>query len=139
MASLAILTNLLSHTDMHMLRYYAALDILIWFSFLGACLEYGCLMYEYMENGSLDDRLFKNNKSTPLSWRIRCTIAVETATTPLFFIEGSLNHLWIIVITPIFTIMQLIIILSLLITTCLLLLTINIILNGSLTISNKLN
>lgn len=47
---------------------------------LGACPEYGCLVYEYMSNGSLEDRLNCENGSSPLSWRARFRIAVEIAT-----------------------------------------------------------
>ncbi|XP_020547870.1 U-box domain-containing protein 52-like [Sesamum indicum] len=47
---------------------------------LGACPEYGCLVYEYMQNGSLEDRLFCREGSRPLSWRIRFRIAAEIAT-----------------------------------------------------------
>lgn len=47
---------------------------------LGACPEYGCLVYEHMENGSLEDRLNCLNGSPPLSWRARFRIAVEIAT-----------------------------------------------------------
>lgn len=38
---------------------------------LGACPEYGCLVYEYMHNGSLEDRLFRHGNTPPLSWRQR--------------------------------------------------------------------
>ncbi|KAL6563312.1 hypothetical protein OROHE_005899 [Orobanche hederae] len=47
---------------------------------LGACPEYGCLVYEYMENGSLEDRLFRHNGTPPLPWTSRFRIAAEIAT-----------------------------------------------------------
>lgn len=47
---------------------------------LGACPEYGCLVYEYMENGSLEDRLFRKDGSTTLPWPTRFAIAAEIAT-----------------------------------------------------------
>ncbi|XAR59975.1 Non-specific serine/threonine protein kinase [Bertholletia excelsa] len=47
---------------------------------LGACPEYGCLVYEYMANGSLDDRLFRRSNTPPLSWQLRFKIACEIAT-----------------------------------------------------------
>ncbi|CAA0821152.1 Protein kinase protein with adenine nucleotide alpha hydrolases-like domain [Striga hermonthica] len=47
---------------------------------LGACPEYGSLVYEYMENGSLEDRLHRKNGSPPLSWPARFRIAAEIAT-----------------------------------------------------------
>ncbi|XP_028807411.1 U-box domain-containing protein 51-like [Neltuma alba] len=51
---------------------------------LGTCPEYGCLVYEYLENGSLEDRLFQKNNTPPLPWRIRFKIAAEIATRLLF-------------------------------------------------------
>ncbi|CAF2064463.1 unnamed protein product [Brassica oleracea] len=51
---------------------------------LGACPEYGCLVYEYMENGTLEDRLFCKDDTPPLSWRARFRIAAEVATGLLF-------------------------------------------------------
>ncbi|CAD5333147.1 unnamed protein product [Arabidopsis thaliana] len=47
---------------------------------LGACPEYGCLVYEYMANGSLDDCLFRRGNSPILSWQLRFRIASEIAT-----------------------------------------------------------
>ncbi|KAH6817307.1 kinase with adenine nucleotide alpha hydrolases-like domain-containing protein [Perilla frutescens var. frutescens] len=47
---------------------------------LGACPEYGCLVYEYMANGSLDDRLFRRGNTPVLSWQLRFRIAAEIAT-----------------------------------------------------------
>ncbi|KAJ6434696.1 hypothetical protein OIU84_000017 [Salix udensis] len=37
---------------------------------LGACPEYGCLVYEFMANGSLEDRLFCRGNTPPLSWQL---------------------------------------------------------------------
>ncbi|KAG2314924.1 hypothetical protein Bca4012_065733 [Brassica carinata] len=51
---------------------------------LGACPEYGCLVYEYMANGSLDDCLFRRGNSPVLSWQLRFRIAAEIATGLLF-------------------------------------------------------
>ncbi|XP_028795332.1 U-box domain-containing protein 51-like [Neltuma alba] len=51
---------------------------------LGTCPEYGCLVYEYLENGSLEDRLFQKNNTPPLPWGIRFKIAAEIATGLLF-------------------------------------------------------
>ncbi|KAL6504053.1 hypothetical protein OROGR_025976 [Orobanche gracilis] len=47
---------------------------------LGACPEYGCLVYEYMSNGSLEDRLCRHGNTRPLSWQLRFRIASEIAT-----------------------------------------------------------
>ncbi|XP_020108087.1 U-box domain-containing protein 51-like isoform X2 [Ananas comosus] len=59
---------------------------------LGACPEYGCLVYENMLNGSLEDRLFRYRGSSspagppppPLLWPHRFRIAAEVATALLF-------------------------------------------------------
>ncbi|KAL6996079.1 hypothetical protein U1Q18_006215 [Sarracenia purpurea var. burkii] len=51
---------------------------------LGACPEYGCLVYEYMANGSLEDRLFRRGNTPSLSWKLRFRIAAEVATGLLF-------------------------------------------------------
>ncbi|XVE71429.1 hypothetical protein DITRI_Ditri10aG0149300 [Diplodiscus trichospermus] len=51
---------------------------------LGACPEYGCLVYEFMSNGSLDDCLFRRGNNPPLSWQLRFRIAAEIGTGLLF-------------------------------------------------------
>jgi hypothetical protein len=54
---------------------------------LGACPEYGCLVYEYMANGSLDDCLFRrggNVNGPVIPWQHRFRIAAEIATGLLF-------------------------------------------------------
>merc|ERR1711974_47029 len=51
---------------------------------LGACPEYGCLVYEFMANGSLEDRLFRRGNTRPLSWQVRFKIAAEIGTGLLF-------------------------------------------------------
>ncbi|XP_073052441.1 U-box domain-containing protein 52-like isoform X2 [Primulina eburnea] len=51
---------------------------------LGACPEYGCLVYEYMANGSLDDCLFRRGNAPVLSWQLRFRIAAEIGTSLLF-------------------------------------------------------
>lgn len=51
---------------------------------LGACPEYGCLVYEYMANGSLDDCLFRKGNRPPLSWQLRFRISADIATGLLF-------------------------------------------------------
>ncbi|KAJ0661207.1 putative protein kinase RLK-Pelle-RLCK-IXb family [Helianthus annuus] len=52
--------------------------------FLGACPEYGCLVYEYMSNGSLEERLLRRGNTPPLSWQTRFKIASEIVTGVLF-------------------------------------------------------
>ncbi|KAK6273837.1 PREDICTED: U-box domain-containing protein 52 isoform X1 [Theobroma cacao] len=56
---------------------------------LGACPEYGCLVYEYMIHGSLEDRLFRRGNTPPLSWRKRFKIAAEIATALLFLHQAK--------------------------------------------------
>ncbi|XP_058724979.1 U-box domain-containing protein 35-like isoform X2 [Vicia villosa] len=51
---------------------------------LGACQDYGCLVYEYMDNGSLEDRLFRKHNSPPIPWQKRLEICYEIATALLF-------------------------------------------------------
>lgn len=51
---------------------------------LGACQENGCLVYEYMANGSLEDRLFQRGNTPVLSWKTRFRIAAEVGTGLLF-------------------------------------------------------
>lgn len=53
---------------------------------LGACPEYGCLVYEYMANGSLDDCL---SRKPALSWQHRFRIAAEIATGLLFLHQAK--------------------------------------------------
>ncbi|XP_058774048.1 U-box domain-containing protein 35-like isoform X2 [Vicia villosa] len=51
---------------------------------LGACPEYGILVYEYMANGSLDECLTRKKKDRVLCWQLRFRIAAEIATGLLF-------------------------------------------------------
>ncbi|XP_057873788.2 U-box domain-containing protein 35 [Cryptomeria japonica] len=51
---------------------------------LGACPEHGCLVYEYMANGSLEDRLSCKGNTHPLPWFVRFRIAWEVASALLF-------------------------------------------------------
>lgn len=51
---------------------------------LGACPEYGCLVYEYMDHGSLEDRLFRRGDSPTIPWQMRFKISAEIATSLLF-------------------------------------------------------
>ncbi|KAG4380707.1 hypothetical protein GLYMA_15G000700v4 [Glycine max] len=51
---------------------------------LGACPEYGILIYEYMANGSLEDCLFQKKNKSVLSWQLRFRIAAEIGTGLLF-------------------------------------------------------
>lgn len=51
---------------------------------LGACPDHGCLVYEFMENGSLEDRLLRKNNSLPIPWFKRLQIAWEVASALVF-------------------------------------------------------
>ncbi|KAI5069457.1 hypothetical protein GOP47_0015758 [Adiantum capillus-veneris] len=51
---------------------------------LGACPEKGCIVYEYMANGSLEDRLNCKNGTPPLPWYVRFRICLEVAIALLF-------------------------------------------------------
>lgn len=56
---------------------------------LGACPEYGCLVYEYMANGSLEDCLFRKGNTPILPWQLRFRIAAEIATGLLFLHQAK--------------------------------------------------
>ncbi|XP_018438449.1 U-box domain-containing protein 52-like [Raphanus sativus] len=51
---------------------------------LGACPERGCLVYEYMDNGSLYDRLMQVNDIPAIPWFERFRIALEIASALVF-------------------------------------------------------
>ncbi|XP_042467079.1 U-box domain-containing protein 51-like [Zingiber officinale] len=56
---------------------------------LGACPEYGCLVYEYMANGSLEDRLFRRGNTPAIPWQHRFRIAAEIGTGLLFLHQNK--------------------------------------------------
>lgn len=56
---------------------------------LGACPEYGCLVYEYMNYGSLEDRLLRKNGTPPIPWRIRFKIAAEISIALTFLHQAK--------------------------------------------------
>ncbi|XP_075517568.1 LOW QUALITY PROTEIN: U-box domain-containing protein 34 [Primulina tabacum] len=55
---------------------------------LGACPENRCLVYEYMENGSLEDHIFRRKGRPPLSLFSRFRVAFEVA-CGLAFLHSS--------------------------------------------------
>ncbi|CAH8354823.1 unnamed protein product [Eruca vesicaria subsp. sativa] len=55
---------------------------------LGACPENGCLVYEYMENGSLEEYIFHQNNKPSLPWFIRFKVIFEVA-CGLAFLHSS--------------------------------------------------
>lgn len=51
---------------------------------IGACPEACALVYEYLPNGSLEDRLNCKNNTPPLSWQTRIRIAAELCSALMF-------------------------------------------------------
>lgn len=51
-----------------------------------------CLVYEFMPNGSLEDRLHCLNGTPPLSWQLRLDIAYGTAKGIVYLNESGLVH-----------------------------------------------
>ena len=51
---------------------------------LGACREQGCLVYEYLVNGSLEDRLYCKGGTLPLPWHLRFQIIAEVTIALVF-------------------------------------------------------
>ncbi|PHT52468.1 U-box domain-containing protein 35 [Capsicum baccatum] len=55
---------------------------------LGVCPDRGCLVYEFMENGSLEERLLRKHDTPPIPWFDRYRIAWEVASA-LAFLHSS--------------------------------------------------
>ncbi|KAE8733321.1 putative U-box domain-containing protein kinase family protein [Hibiscus syriacus] len=51
---------------------------------IGVCPEIWALIYEYLPNGSLEDRLSRKDNTTPLSWQTRIHIATEICAALIF-------------------------------------------------------
>ncbi|KAL6128713.1 hypothetical protein ACLB2K_072068 [Fragaria x ananassa] len=58
---------------------------------IGACPEAWTLIYEYLPNGSLEDRLTCKDNTSPLSWQARIRIATELCSV-LIFLHSSKPH-----------------------------------------------
>ncbi|XVF53582.1 hypothetical protein PTKIN_Ptkin05aG0109800 [Pterospermum kingtungense] len=58
-------------------------------TFIGTCSESRSLVFEYIRNGSLEDRLACKNKSQPLPWQTRTRIASEICSA-LIFLHSNL-------------------------------------------------
>jgi len=58
---------------------------------IGACPDAWALVYEYLPNGSLEDRLACKNNTPPLSWQTRIRIAAELCSA-LIFLHSSKPH-----------------------------------------------
>ncbi|GMI98401.1 hypothetical protein like AT2G45910 [Hibiscus trionum] len=55
---------------------------------IGVCPEIWALIYEYLPNGSLEDRLSRKDNTPPLSWQTRIHIATEICSA-LIFLHSS--------------------------------------------------
>ncbi|KAM6601120.1 hypothetical protein CsatA_020729 [Cannabis sativa] len=58
---------------------------------IGACPEAWALVYEYLPNGSLEDRLCCKDNTSPLSWQTRIRIITELCSI-LIFLHSSKPH-----------------------------------------------
>ena len=58
---------------------------------IGCCSEAFVLVYEYLPNGNLEDRLYCKNKSTPLSWQTRIHIVTELCSV-LVYLHSRKPH-----------------------------------------------
>ncbi|CAN1237190.1 U-box domain-containing protein 33 [Linum grandiflorum] len=58
---------------------------------IGACPEAWTLIYEYLPNGSVEDRLSCRGNTPPLSWQTRIRIAAELCSV-LMFLHSSKPH-----------------------------------------------
>ncbi|KAL5796164.1 hypothetical protein ACOSQ2_000984 [Xanthoceras sorbifolium] len=58
---------------------------------IGACPEVWTLVYEYLPNGSLEDRLSCKDNSPPLTWQTRIRIATELCSV-LIFLHSCKPH-----------------------------------------------
>lgn len=58
---------------------------------IGACSETCALVYEYLPNGSLEDRLACMNNSVPLTWQARTRILAEICSA-LIFLHSNNPH-----------------------------------------------
>ncbi|RDX69245.1 U-box domain-containing protein 33, partial [Mucuna pruriens] len=58
---------------------------------IGACPESWTLVYEYLPNGSLEDRLACKDNTPPLSWQTRIRVATELCSA-LIFLHSSKPH-----------------------------------------------
>lgn len=58
---------------------------------IGVCSEARALIYEFLPNGSLEDRLACKDNTSPLSWQVRTRIAAEICSS-LIFLHSSKPH-----------------------------------------------
>lgn len=60
---------------------------------IGACPDAWALIYEYLSNGSLEDRLSCKDNSPPLPWQIRIRIAAELCSALIFLHSCQPNNI----------------------------------------------
>ncbi|KAG8653562.1 hypothetical protein MANES_05G033900v8 [Manihot esculenta] len=83
-----------SHSEQGPAEYQQEVDVLSkmrhpnLITLFGACPESWALIYEYLPNGSLEDRLSCRDNSPPLSWQTRTRIATELCSV-LIFLHSS--------------------------------------------------
>ncbi|KAJ0966667.1 hypothetical protein J5N97_023584 [Dioscorea zingiberensis] len=58
---------------------------------IGACVEERALVYEFLPNGCLEDRLVCKDNSAPLTWQVRTLIAAEICAA-LTFLHSNKPH-----------------------------------------------
>ncbi|KAJ3693043.1 hypothetical protein LUZ60_012138 [Juncus effusus] len=63
---------------------------------IGACPEAYALVYEFLPNGSLEDRLSSKEKSEPLTWRARIRISAEICSA-LMFLHSTSNKTIVVI------------------------------------------
>uniref|UniRef100_A0A2N9FJ82 RING-type E3 ubiquitin transferase n=1 Tax=Fagus sylvatica TaxID=28930 RepID=A0A2N9FJ82_FAGSY len=59
---------------------------------IGSCPQVYALIYEFLPNGSLDDRLSCKDNTTPLSWQTRIRIATELCSVLVFLHSHNIVH-----------------------------------------------
>ncbi|XP_075667950.1 U-box domain-containing protein 33-like [Castanea sativa] len=59
---------------------------------IGSCPEVHALIYEFLPNGSLEDRLNCRNSTPPLSWQTRIRLATELCSVLVFLHSHNIVH-----------------------------------------------
>ncbi|KAJ1429592.1 Zinc finger, RING/FYVE/PHD-type [Sesbania bispinosa] len=84
----SIFKGTLRHTEVEVLSKLRHPNLI---TLIGACPESWTLVYEYLPNGSLEDRLNCKDNTPPLSWQTRIHIAAELCSA-LIFLHSSKPH-----------------------------------------------
>eukprot|EP00095_Tigriopus_kingsejongensis_P002451 snap_masked-scaffold380_size190731-processed-gene-0.26 protein:Tk02451 transcript:snap_masked-scaffold380_size190731-processed-gene-0.26-mRNA-1 annotation:"low quality protein: serine threonine-protein kinase pelle-like" len=81
-------------TELHALHMYPAENILplLAFSFSASSPTDPCLVYQYMPNGSVSDRLKCRDRTAPLAWKQRANIALGTARGLIHLHANNIIH-----------------------------------------------